>query len=319
VSVLVTGGSGYIGSHIVRQLRDRGDAPVVVDDFVTGRRERIPGIPYREVDLASPGAEHVLTELIAEHGVAAIIHLAARKQAGASVERPLEYYRDNTRGLSSVLTAARAAGVRDVVFSSSAAVYGDAMADVDESAPVAPANPYGRTKLMGEWMTAAAARAHGLRAVSLRYFNVAGAQWPDLADTARLNLIPMILGRVRDGRPPQIFGDDYDTPDGTCVRDFIHVADVADAHLAVLDALPRQREPHRVFNVGTGVGTSVRQIVDGVRSRLHADAEPLVMGRRPGDPPRVVASVDRIHHELGWRAKYSLDDILDSACGLVVS
>lgn len=318
MSVLVTGGSGYIGAHIVRQLRERGDAPVVVDDFKTGRRDRVAGIPSFDVDLAGPGATRVLRSVIADHGVTAIVHLAARKQAGASVQHPLEYYRDNTCGLAAVLEAARDGGVRDLVFSSSAAVYGEATADVDEEAPLAPANPYGRTKLVGEWLVAAAARAHGLRAVSLRYFNVAGAQWPDLADTARLNLIPMVLGRLRDGQPARIFGDDYDTPDGTCIRDFVHVADVADAHLAVLDALPRQREPHRVFNVGTGVGTSVREIVDGLRSRLPGSPPPIVLPRRDGDPPRVVARADRIFTELGWRAQYSLADVFDSVCSFDV-
>lgn len=313
MSVLVTGGSGYIGAHIVRQLRERGDVPVVVDDFRTGRRDRIAGIPSFAVDLAGPEASRVLRSVIADHGVTAIVHLAARKQAGASVQHPLEYYRDNMRGLLAVLEAARDADVRDLVFSSSAAVYGEATADVDEDAPLAPANPYGRTKLIGEWLVAAAARAHGLRAVSLRYFNVAGAQWPDLADTARLNLIPMVLGRLRDGQPARIFGDDYDTPDGTCIRDFVHVADVADAHLAVLDALPRQREPHRVFNVGTGVGTSVREIVDGLRARLPGSPPAIVLPRREGDPPRVVGNPAAIGRALDWRARHSINDVLDSA------
>lgn len=313
MSVLVTGGSGYIGAHIVRQLRERGDAPVVVDDFETGRRDRIAGIPSFDVDLAEPEATRVLRSVIADHGVTAIVHLAARKQAGASVQHPLEYYRDNTRGLVAVLEAARDGDVRDLVFSSSAAVYGEATADVDEDAPLAPANPYGRTKLIGEWLVAAAARAHGLRAVSLRYFNVAGAQWPDLADTARLNLIPMVLGRLRDGQPARIFGDDYDTPDGTCIRDFVHVADVADAHLAVLDALPRQREPHRVFNVGTGVGTSVREIVDGLRARLPGSPPAIVLPRREGDPPRVVGNTAAIRRALDWRARHSINEVLDSA------
>lgn len=297
----------------MRQLRERGDAPVVVDDFETGRRDRIAGIPSFDGDLAEPGATRVLRSVVADHGVIAIVHLAARKQAGASVQHPLSYNRANTRGLVAVLEAARDGDVRDLVFSSSATVYGEATADVDEDAPLAPANPYGRTNLIGEWLVAAAARAHGLRAVSLRYFNVAGSQWPDLADTARLNLIPMVLGRLRDGQPARIFGDDYDTPDGTCIRDFVHVADVADAHLAILDALPRQREPHRVFNAGTGVGTSVREIVDGLRARLPGSPPAIVLPRREGDPPRVVGNTAAIRRALGWRARHSINDVLDSA------
>lgn len=292
---------------------------MVVDDFVTGHRGRIAGIPQVEADLAQPDASRILRNVIVDHGVTAIIHLAARKQAGASVQNPLEYYRDNTRGLVTVLRAARDAGVAHIVFSSSAAVYGDATDDVDEESALLPANPYGRSKLLGEWLVAATARAHGLKAVSLRYFNVAGAQWSDLADTARLNLIPIALGRLREGQPPHIFGDDYDTPDGTCIRDFVHVADVADAHLAVLDAIPRQRTPHRVFNVGTGVGTSVREIVEGLQSRCGVSVPPMVVGRRDGDPPRVVARVDRILSEVGWQAKHSLRDILDSVCAADVT
>lgn len=312
--ILITGGSGYIGSHIARQLAERGDDPVIVDDLVTGQPDRVAGLPLHRLDLAHPDAPGKLATILRDEGVSAVIHLAARKQAGESVERPLWYHQQNGAGLAAVLSASVAAGVRDVVFSSSAAVYGDASGEVTETSLVAPVNPYGQTKLTGEWLTAATARAEGLRAVSLRYFNVAGAQWADLADTARLNLVPMVLDRVRSGQPAQIFGDDYATIDGTCVRDFVHVADVADAHLAVLDALPTQSTPHRVYNVGTGVGSTVRQVVDGIRSRLPGSPDPVVLPRRPGDPAAVVADVSLIELELGWRAQYGLDEILDSAC-----
>lgn len=310
--VLVTGGSGYIGSHICRLLTERGDTPVVVDDFVFGLRHRVAGISHHELDLAAPSASSALLEILRDEHVDAVIHLAARKQVGESVARPLWYHAQNLGGLTAVLEAMVTAGVQNLVFSSSAAVYGDADGVVTERAPTVPVNPYGQTKLAGEWMAADVARAEGLRVTSLRYFNVAGAGWPDLADTAVLNLVPMVLERLEAGESPQIFGDDYPTVDGTCVRDFVHVRDLAEAHLAVLDALPGQPEPHRVYNVGTGQGASVREVVEGIRRRL-VDAPPAITRpRRPGDPAAVVADVSLIADELGWRARHTLDDILDS-------
>ena len=310
--VLVTGGSGFIGAHICRLLVERGDTPIIVDDFVSGLPHRIEGMRAHELDLAEPGATLALARVMRDEGVDAIIHLAARKQVGESVARPLWYHQQNGGSLTAVLEAMLATGVRDLVFSSSAAVYGDAAGVVTEDSPTVPVNPYGETKLAGEWLAADVARAEGLRVTSLRYFNVAGAGWPDLADTAVLNLVPMVLSSIDAGRAPEIFGDDYATADGTCVRDFVHVRDLADAHLAVLDALPRQAEPHRVYNVGTGTGSSVRQVVEGIRSRLTDAPAAVTRPRRPGDPAAVVADVSRIAVELGWRAQHDLDDILDS-------
>ena len=296
--VLVTGGSGFIGAHICRLLVERGDTAVIVDDFVSGVRSRVDGMPAHELDLAEPGATLALARVMRDEGAEAVIHLAARKQVGESVARPLWYHRQNGGALTAVLEAMLATGVRDLVFSSSAAVYGDADGIVAEDSPTVPVNPYGETKLSGEWLAADVARAEGLRVTSLRYFNVAGAGWPDLADTA--------------GEGPQIFGDDYATADGTCVRDFVHVRDLADAHLAVLDALPRQTEPHRVYNIGTGIGSSVREVVEGIRSRMTDAPAAVTRPRRPGDPAAVVADVSRIADDLGWRAHHDLDDILDS-------
>ena len=297
-------------------LIERGDQPVIVDDFVSGLPHRVAGVPAHELHLADPGAADALAELMRNERVDAVIHFAARKRIDESLARPLWYHQQNGAGLAAVLEAMVAVDVRYLVFSSSAAVYGDASGVVFEGSATVPVNPYGESKLAGEWLAAAVARAHSLHVTSLRYFNVAGAGWPDLADTAVLNLVPMVLEKLDAGLPPQIFGDDYPTADGTCVRDYVHVHDLADAHLMVLDALAAQSEPHRVYNVGTGVGSSVREVVEGIRRRVAAtgaDAPAaIVRPRRPGDPAAVVADVSRIAAELGWRARHDLEGILDS-------
>lgn len=312
LSVLVTGGSGYIGSHISRLLAERGDHVVVADDFVTGLPHRIAGFDQLAVDLHAPGAVDALEAIMRKHEVSAVVHLAARKQVPESVAQPLRYLRENMAGLAAVLEASTRAGVSRFVFSSSAAVYGDARGVVDEGAPCEPVNPYGQSKLAGEWLTADVASQTPLRAMSLRYFNVAGAGWPDLADTAVLNLVPMVIDRLESGESPVIFGDDYATPDGTCVRDFIHVLDLARAHLAGLDHLATQSAPHVVYNVGTGSGSSVREVVDGIRRRWPDSPSPRIVARREGDPATVVADPTSIQSHLGWRAECTLDDILDS-------
>ncbi|MGO1312963.1 MAG: NAD-dependent epimerase/dehydratase family protein, partial [Brevibacterium aurantiacum] len=231
MSVLVTGGAGYIGSHVVRLLSERGDEVLVVDDLSTGIEARVTGLPIVSLDLASADAEDRLVAAIEENSVDSIIHFAAKKQVGESVEEPIMYYRQNIGGLTNVLAAAERTGIESLVFSSSAATYG--MPDVEmvaEDLDCRPINPYGQTKLIGEWMidnaiTSAKMRGAKFNAVKLRYFNVAGAGWTELADTAVMNLIPIVLGRIADGKAPIIFGDDYDTPDGTCVRDYVHVKD----------------------------------------------------------------------------------------------
>ncbi len=311
--VLITGGSGYIGAHVCRLLVDAGHVPVIVDDLVSGLRERIGDIPLYEFDLAAGDADARLASILRAERIDAVIHFAARKQVGESVDRPLWYYRQNLGGLATVLSAMVEAGVGALVFSSSAAVYGDARGRVDESAPAVPVNPYGETKLAGEWLVSGAARAHRLNAVSLRYFNVAGAGWPELADRAVLNLVPMVLERLGDGLAPRIFGDDYPTADGTCVRDFVHVLDVAAAHIAALESLAAPRVAHRIYNVGTGRGASVREVVDGIRARHPGARSAVIDAPRAGDPASVVADVTRIEQELGWRATRTLDEILDSA------
>jgi len=312
--VLVTGGAGYIGSHVVTALHAAGHDVLVVDDLLRGHRDEVDGAPIEQVHLAEDDAADRLSALMAAHGTDAVMHFAARKQVGESVAKPAWYYRENIGGLANLLLGMESAGVTRLVFSSSAAVYGAAEgAAIDEDVEPRPISPYGETKLFGEKLITAAAAGFGLRAVSLRYFNVAGAASPELGDPAALNLIPMVFERLDAGEPPRIFGDDYDTPDGTCVRDYIHVADLAEAHTASLSALQDAAPGNLVFNVGTGRGTSVRQIVDRVLSISGSALEPVVVPRRPGDPGYVVGSPARIAAAIGWTARHTVDDMIESA------
>ncbi|MEU6454171.1 UDP-glucose 4-epimerase GalE [Streptomyces sp. NPDC047065] len=314
MSWLVTGGAGYIGAHVVRALVDGGEHVVVYDDLSTGSTDRVPdGVPL-VVGSVLDGA--LLEGAIRDHAVTGVVHIAGKKQVAESVERPLHYYRENVTGLATLLEAMTATGVGRLVFSSSAAVYG--MPDVDlvtEDTPCLPLSPYGETKLAGEWLINAAARAHGIRAASLRYFNVAGAAAPELSDSGVFNLIPMVFERLEAGDAPRVFGDDYATPDGTCVRDYIHVEDIASAHLAAARRLADAPEGTALtLNVGRGEGSSVREMVDRIlKVTGRQDAAPRVSPRRPGDAARVVASADRAREELCWTARHDLDAMIESA------
>jgi UDP-glucose 4-epimerase len=308
---MVTGGAGYIGAHTSRLLAARGDDVLVVDDLVSGSTDRIPGIPIIALNLAN-GSAVPLAKLMREHNIDAVIHFAAQKQVAESVAKPAWYYEQNVASVAQLLLAMEAANVRKLVFSSSAAVYGEAAGALHEDAPTVPISPYGATKLVGEQLVTASSVAWPLRAASLRYFNVGGAGVPELGDSKSRNLIPMCLERVAANQPPIIFGENYNTPDGTCVRDYVHVMDVAEAHLAVLDALPR--EPgNRVLNVGTGVGTSVREMVDAVLRVSRTDLVASVNEQRPGDPSAVVGVVDRIREFAGWTARLGVPEIVESA------
>jgi len=309
---LITGGAGYIGAHVVRAMREAGERAVVYDDLSTGIADRVPdGVP---LVVGSTLDGTMLRRALAEHAVTGVVHLAAKKQVGESVERPLHYYRENVEGLRVLLEAVTSSDIPSFVFSSSAAVYG--MPDVDlvtEETPCAPMSPYGETKLAGEWLVRATGRATGLSTASLRYFNVAGAAAPELADVGVFNLVPMVFEKLTEHAPPRIFGDDYATPDGTCVRDYIHVVDLAEAHVAAARALEASPGRDLTLNIGRGEGVSVREMVDRINAVTGYDTPPTVTPRRPGDPARVVAAADRIAAELGWKAKHDVRDMITSA------
>ena len=310
----MTGGAGYIGSHIVLQARAAGHDCTVVDDLSTGLKERIEG-ELVTLDIASSSAQEQLESLLSE-GFDAVIHLAAKKQVGESVEKPELYYKDNIGGLANLLLAMRATNTKKLVFSSSAAVYG--MPDVEkvsETTSTKPINPYGETKLVGEWMVRNAAH-WGLRGVSLRYFNAAGTGTKGLSDTAALNLIPIAIGQLRKGETPVVFGNDYPTQDGSCIRDYVHVTDLADAHIAAVNYLTKPEQPFDVFNIGTGIGASVIDVLKAIRSVSGIDFEPEIGKRRAGDPPRLVADVERMNKVLGLKAKLGLREIVESAWNL---
>lgn len=314
MSTLVTGGAGYIGAHVVRLLQERGDRVIVVDDLTTGDATRVGDATLHQFDISEPSARARLTDLMRSEEVDSVIHFAAKKQVGESVERPLWYYRQNLDGLNNVLGAVVDAAVDNVVFSSSAAVYGEPdVAVVTEEYHCRPINPYGQTKFAGEWLLDAVAKAHGVHVAKLRYFNVAGSGWDDLGDPAVLNLVPMVFERIERGAAPLIFGDDYDTADGTCVRDYIHVYDLAEAHLATLDYLRGDDRPESTFNIGTGTGYSVRQVVDEILRVTGSDVTPEVRERRAGDPAQLIADSSRITSVTGWQASHGLSEIVTSA------
>lgn len=312
MAILVTGGAGYIGAHIVRAFGEAGLDSVVVDDLSSGHREFVPDdVPFIDLNITRTKK---LTEALRRYDIEAVVHLAGFKYAGVSVERPLHTYQQNVQGTVSLLRAMAEHGIGTIVFSSSAAVYGTPdIALVTEDTPTAPESPYGESKLVGEWIIADQARATGLRHTSLRYFNVVGSGTPDLYDSSPHNLFPLVIRALSEGHRPKIFGADYPTPDGTCVRDYVHVADLAQAHVVAAQKLLAGESLEPVYNLGSGDGVSVRQIMTAVARATGIDFEPQVVDRRPGDPARIVASGERAARDLQWAMRHTLDEMVTSA------
>ncbi len=314
-TVLVTGGAGYIGSHVVLTLRAGGVAVVVIDDLSTGRRSLVPDdVPFAEGDA---GDGRLVRELLEAHRCKAVMHFAGSIVAPESVDAPLDYYANNTCASRTLIETCVATGIDVFLFSSSAAVYGAAdILPIPESAPTRPVTPYGRSKLMTEWMLADAARAHGLRFAALRYFNVAGAD-PSCrsGQVGPATHLIKIAAEAAVGRRPglTIFGDDYDTPDGTCVRDYIHVTDLAEAHVLALRVLADGAESF-VVNCGYGRGHSVRQVVETVGQAARRPLNVQIGSRRAGDVAALVADSREMVGRFGWRPRHDdLTEIVASA------
>jgi len=309
---LVTGGAGYIGSHVVRAFLAEGIDVVVLDDLSSGHADFVPaGVPFVKGTLLDTA---LLAKTFAEHPISGVVHVAGFKYAGVSVSRPLHTYEQNVTATALLLAAMQDAGVGRIVFSSSAAVYGTPFTDlVTEETAKSPESPYGESKLIGEWLLRDQAVAAGLAHTSLRYFNVVGSGSAELRDTSPHNLFPMVFEALIEGRTPRINGNDYKTADGTCVRDYIHVADLAVSHVAAARRLDAGLAIEPVYNLGSGEGVSVGEIMSTVAAVTGIEFTPVIGPRRTGDPDRIVASGEMAARDLDWKMRHSLEDMVRSA------
>ncbi len=308
---LVTGGAGYIGSHVVRALLQADLRTVVLDDLSTGHRDFVPSeVPFVRGSILDGD---LLLDTMADHDVTGVIHVAGFKYAGVSVQQPLHTYQQNVTGTATLLAVMEEKRVDRMVFSSSAAVYGTPDTElVTENTAKNPQSPYGQSKLIGEWLLADQGVARGLRHTSLRYFNVVGSGDPALYDSSPHNLFPLVFTALLEGRTPRINGDDYATPDGTNVRDYIHVADLAVSHVAAALRLDAGEPVDAAYNLGSGSGSSVGEIMTAVADATGIPFTPEIGPRRAGDPDRIVASGELAARDLDWRMRHSLHDMVES-------
>jgi UDP-glucose 4-epimerase len=308
--VLVTGGAGYIGAHVAAELLKSGYSIRIYDDFSNGLHRRVDG-KFR--DIVDGDMLDRVKLLAALDGIDAVIHLAAKKAVEESVKDPLKYYENNVGGSLNLLGAMAAKGVKQLVYSSSAAVYSPNDKEaVLEDDPTAPLSPYGASKLLAEQLISSVGSAEQISNISLRYFNVVGSNIAEFGDNSKDNLVPKVFLALKNGKRPQIYGSDYPTPDGTCIRDYIHVQDLALAHLAALKKV-ESGYISQVYNVGSGKGYSVKEMMDQISKSIGRDINPEVSQARAGDSPKLIASIDKIREQLGWSPKASLEEMIDSA------
>lgn len=314
--ILVVGGAGYIGSHTVKQLLDKGHEVVVLDNLSTGHFESMDTrAVFVKGDLSSPAD---LDHVFGTYPVEAVMHFAASSLVGESVSNPLKYYKNNVAATLTLLEKMLEYQVDKFIFSSTAATYGIPETNIiDESNPTNPINPYGRSKLMIEHILQNFYDAYGMKHVILRYFNAAGAhESGEIGEdhSPETHLIPLILQHLLGKRETiSVFGTDYPTTDGTCIRDYIHVTDLAEAHILALESLRNESKTNEIYNLGNGTGFSVKEVIEVCEKVTGKQANIVYTERRPGDPAQLVASSEKIYKELGWKAKYSLERMIETA------
>jgi UDP-glucose 4-epimerase len=308
--ILVVGGAGYIGAHVSYLLQENGYGVRIYDDFSNGLKSRIEG-KFSDVVIGDVLDRQAL--ISACEGIDAVIHLAAKKAVGESVDNPLKYYENNVGGTLNLLAAMSLKGVKRIVFSSTAAVYAPSeKLSITEDDLTEPLSPYGQTKLLSEKLISAVAKAENLSAISLRYFNVVGALRDEFADNSKDNLVPKVFAALKAGKNPEIYGSDYPTKDGSCIRDYIHVSDLAKAHLVALEKV-FAANVDEVYNVGSGTGYSVTEMINQIAESIGKSITPTLSPRRPGDTAQLIASIAKIDRDLGWKPERSLKEMIDSA------